>query len=86
MITETDAVHAALEPLRARGARIDFAELVCTGAEAMVRAIEKQEEDELERQRLLESLVERTHNGDGIDLDALFEVRERGWTHDVPRG
>jgi hypothetical protein len=45
-ITETPRVHAALEPLRQRGVKIDVADLIVRGAEERVRRLEEQAEQE----------------------------------------
>jgi hypothetical protein len=38
-------------------------------------------DDEAQRAELRRQLVERLRTGEGIDVDAAYEVREHGWTH-----
>jgi hypothetical protein len=73
-ITETPALAAALEPLRARlGADAPtLAELVMRGAEAKLRELEAQ--DRL-RGRALETFVDRLCDGPVPDLDEVHHVR-----------
>jgi hypothetical protein len=72
-ITETEAVERALAPLRAKGERVDFAELVIRGAEAKLSERDR-------RRALREQFLERTRSARGLDLDAALAVREHGWT------
>ena len=80
-ITETDAVERALEPLRARGVEVDFGELVTLGAAAKAEQLDAAVDDEQRRAELRARFLERTSTGAGIDVDALVEAREQGWTH-----
>jgi hypothetical protein len=44
-------------------------------------ALEQQLQDEPRRAELRARFVERSLSGEGFDLDAALEVRDRGWTH-----
>jgi hypothetical protein len=83
MITETDDVQAALDRLRALDpdGRVDFGELVVLGARAKTDKIERRRIDDEQRAALRERFIERTRSGDGIDWDAMSQVRESGWSH-----
>jgi hypothetical protein len=76
-ITETPPVQAALDALRSRGERIDFAELVTLGAEVKVRRLVGEDE---EANRAREEIVEwmRTGNGPKVDIEAADEVKRLG--------
>ena len=81
MITETDAVQAALDELRAIvGPNIDMAEVVVVGAREQARRLSRGERSDAETMRLRERFLERSLSGDGVDLGALIDVHERGWT------
>jgi hypothetical protein len=82
-ITETDDVEQALAPLRAEGARLDFAELVIRGAQSKLADLQVEREDDARRRALREQFLERTRTGQGIDFEALLGVHERGWIHSV---
>ena len=73
-ITETPALAAALEPLRARmGANAPtLAELVMRGAEAKLRELEAQDRA---RGQTLETFVDRICDGPGPDLDEVRSIR-----------
>jgi hypothetical protein len=38
-------------------------------------------DEETRNAELRRQLVEQLHTGEGLDVDAAYEVRERGWTH-----
>lgn len=83
-ITETDEVERALRPLRARGMRISFPDLVIMGAE---RALERDKSEIGESEKRLElrrRFLDRLESGKGIDLGAALEARDRSWHHDSP--
>jgi hypothetical protein len=80
-VTETPPVREALDALRLRGERVRMGELVIRGARERLRELEAQREDEQERAQLRRNLVQRLRTGEGIDVDAAYEVREHGWTH-----
>lgn len=73
-VTETPALAAALEPLRARlGARAPtLAELVLRGAEVTLREIEAQDRA---RARARETFIDRLQAGPPIDLDETQRIR-----------
>jgi len=73
-ITETPALAAALEPLRARlGADAPtLAELVLRGAEAKLRELEAHDRASA---RALETFVDRLRSGPAPDLDEIQSIR-----------
>lgn len=80
-VTETPPVREALDALRRRGERVRMGELVIRGAHERLRELDAESEDEAERAELRRQLVEQLHTGEGIDVDAAYEVREHGWIH-----
>jgi len=80
-IAETPRVREALEPLRRRGVKIEWSDLVVRGAEQRLRELELDKAEEERRRRLRLDLVRRLHTGEGLDVAAAYEVRETGWTH-----
>ncbi len=56
-------------------------ELVIRGARERLREIERARDDDTRKVALRAHLVRRLRTGDGVDVDAAYEVRERGWTH-----
>ena len=76
-ITETPPVQAALDQLRSKGERIDFAELVTLGAEVKVRRLAANDEG---TNRALGEIAEwiRTGNGPKVDIEAADEVKRLG--------
>ena len=81
MVTETERVERALAPLRAAGCDIDMGELVVLGAERKLSSLEESARDEEERRKLRRDFLELTRRPGFVDVDALIEVHERGWTH-----
>jgi phosphohistidine phosphatase SixA len=79
-VTITPALRAARERLAALGHEPTVGELALVGARQMLREAEEQQREEARRAALRAALVERMTTGEGIDVDALLEVRERGWT------
>jgi hypothetical protein len=73
-ITETPALAAALEPLRARlGAQAPtLAELVMRGAEAKLRELDAQDRA---KTQALETFVNRLCTGPQPDLDEVRRIR-----------
>jgi len=43
--------------------------------------MEAAHDDEGRKIALRRQLVEQLRTGEGLDADAAYEVRERGWTH-----
>jgi hypothetical protein len=74
-------VREALDALRLRGERIRMGDLVVRGAHERLRELEAERDDEDRRAELRRQLVEQLHTGEGIDVDAAYEVREHGWIH-----
>jgi hypothetical protein len=80
-ITETPPVREALDALRRRGERVRLDDLVIRGARERLREMESSREDEVRKAKLRQNLVERLRTGEGLDVEAAYEVREHGWTH-----
>jgi hypothetical protein len=80
-ITETPPVHEALSELRRRGERIRLGDLVIRGARERLRELQAERDDEARKLELRRQLVQQLRTGEGLDADAAYEVRERGWTH-----
>ncbi|MGD0454071.1 MAG: hypothetical protein ABSB69_10780 [Solirubrobacteraceae bacterium] len=80
-ITETPPVREALDALRRRGERVRLDDLVIRGARDRLREMELARDDEARNTELRRQLVEQLRTGEGLDADAAYEVRERGWTH-----
>jgi len=56
-------------------------DLVIRGARDRLREMELARDDEARNSELRRELVEQLRTGEGLDADAAYEVRERGWTH-----
>jgi len=54
---------------------------VIRGASERVRELDAQRDEDARKVELRRRLVERLRTGEGLDADAAYEVRERGWTH-----
>jgi hypothetical protein len=80
-ITETPPVQEALDALRRCGERIRLDDLVIRGARERLREMEAARDQESRNMELRRQLIERLRTGEGLDADAAYEVRERGWTH-----
>jgi hypothetical protein len=80
-ITETPPVREALDSLRRRGERIKLDDLVIRGARDRLRELEVGRGEEAEKAELRRELIEQLRTGDGLDVDAAYEVSEHGWTH-----
>lgn len=74
-------MREALDALRVRGERVRMGDLVIRGARERLRELESERDDEAKRAELRRQLVEQLHTGEGIDVDAAYEVREHGWIH-----
>lgn len=74
-------MREALDALRRRGERVRMGDLVIRGARERLRELEAEREDETRKAKLRRQLVERLRTGEGIDVDAAYEVREHGWVH-----
>jgi hypothetical protein len=80
-VTETPPVREALDALRLRGERVRMGDLVIRGARERLRELEAERDEAAEKAELRRQLVEQLHTGEGIDVDAAYEVREHGWIH-----
>jgi hypothetical protein len=56
-------------------------DLVVRGARDRLRELEVGRGEEAAKAALRRELIEQLRTGDGLDVDAAYEVRERGWTH-----
>jgi pyruvate-formate lyase-activating enzyme len=80
-LTETPPVREALDALRRHGETVRLRDLVIRGAYVRLHEIEAGQDREASNAELRRKLVERLRTGEGIDVDAAYEVREHGWTH-----
>jgi hypothetical protein len=80
-ITETPPVREALDSLRRRGERVKLDDLVIRGARDRLRELEVGRGEEAEKAELRRELIEQLRTGDGLDVDAAYEVSEHGWMH-----
>jgi hypothetical protein len=74
-------VREALDALRRRGERVRLDDLVIRGARERLREMEAARASEAHNAELRRQLIQQLRTGDGLDVDAAYEVRERGWTH-----
>ena len=74
-------MREALDALRLRGERVRMGDLVIRGARERLRELDSERDDEAERAEFRRQLVEQLRTGEGIDVDAAYEVREHGWIH-----
>jgi hypothetical protein len=79
-VTLTPSLQTARERLRRRGMEASVGELALAGAEALLADSGKQNAEERRRALLRKRLAERLRTGEGIDTDALAQVRSDGWT------
>jgi len=79
-ITETPRVAAALDELRRRGAPVSIADLVVRGARALAEDLDGRAGGDAGQAALRARLAARLRTGEGLDLEAALETRERGWT------
>jgi hypothetical protein len=56
-------------------------DLVIRGARDRLREMESARDDEATNAELRRQLIQQLRTGEGLDADAAYEVRERGWTH-----
>lgn len=56
-------------------------DLVIRGARDRLRELEVGRGNEAERAELRRDLIEQLRTGDGLDVDAAYEVGKHGWTH-----
>ncbi len=82
-ITETDEVASVLDRVRAAtGGVLDLPELVRLGGEAKLRELSAAHAADQRRLVLRRRFGERTATADGVDVEALREIHEQGWTTD----
>lgn len=74
-------MREALDSLRRRGERVKLDDLVIRGARDRLRELEVGRGEEAEKAALRRELIEQLRTGDGLDVDAAYEVREHGWMH-----
>jgi len=74
-------VRESLDSLRRRGERVKLDDLVIRGARDRLRELEVGRGEEAEKAALRRELIEQLRTGDGLDVDAAYEVREHGWMH-----
>jgi hypothetical protein len=74
-------VREALDALRLRGERVRMGDLVIRGARERLREMETERDEAAEKAELRRQLIEQLRTGEGIDVDAAYEVREHGWIH-----
>lgn len=79
-VTVTPPLQEARERLRRRGVNASVAELALAGARELLAQTEARAADEQRRRELRQRLTSRLRSGDTLDVDALREVREHGWT------
>lgn len=70
-----------MDALRRRGERVKLDDLVIRGARERLREMESAHKGEARNTELRLQLIKRLRTAEGIDVDAAYEVRERGWTH-----
>lgn len=74
-------MRESLDSLRRRGERVKLDDLVIRGARDRLRELEVGRGEEAEKAALRRELIEQLRTGDGLDVDAAYEVREHGWMH-----
>ena len=74
-------MREALDALRRRGERVRLDDLVIRGAHERLREMEGERESQAHDAELRQQLIQQLRSGEGLDADAAYEVRERGWTH-----
>jgi Arc/MetJ-type ribon-helix-helix transcriptional regulator len=79
-VTLTPPLQEARERLRRRGVNASVAELALAGAREMLAEADARDADDRRRRELRRRLTARMRSGEALDVDALREVRETGWT------
>lgn len=79
-VTLTPPLQDARERLRSRGLEPSVGDLAIAGAEALLADVDVQDERRRTQRMLRKRLAARLRSGQGIDPDALAEVRASGWT------
>lgn len=70
----------ALERVRAVRGEADVRELIVLGADVALREAADEERTRERHERAKESLIRRIGTGEGIDVEALEEVRRSGFS------
>jgi Arc/MetJ-type ribon-helix-helix transcriptional regulator len=79
-VTLTPSLQEAQEQLRQRGVNASVGELALAGARELLADADARDADHERRRELRQRLVARMRAGDTVDVDALREARETGWT------
>jgi hypothetical protein len=79
-VTLTPPLQDARERLRRRGLAPSVGELAIAGAQALLSNTDARDAREAKDAMLRKRLAARLLTGDGLDTDALLEVRGKGWT------
>lgn len=79
-VTLTPPLQEARERLRRRGVNASVAELALAGARELLAEADARDVDDRRRRELRERLTARMRGGDALDVDAIRDVRETGWT------
>jgi len=78
-VTLMPPLQEALERLHRRGLSPTVGELAMAGAHALLSVAEYQDAHRRRSAMLRKRLATRLRTGEGIDTDALAEVRREGW-------
>ena len=79
-VTLTPPLHEARERLRRRGVNASVAELALAGAHELLAEAEAGDADDRRRRELRRRFTARMRSGEALEVEALREVRETGWT------
>jgi Arc/MetJ-type ribon-helix-helix transcriptional regulator len=79
-VTITPPLQEARERLRQQGVHASVAELALVGARELLAEAEASGADDRRRRELRQRLTARMRGGEALDVDAIREVRETGWT------
>lgn len=79
-VTLTPPLQEARERLRRRGVNASVADLALAGARELLAEADAREVNERRQRELRQRLVARMRSGDAVDVDAVRQVRETGWT------
>jgi hypothetical protein len=79
-VTLTPPLQEARERLRRRGLAPSVGELAIAGAQVLLADASSQDDRQRKDAMLRKRLAARLLTGEGIDADALAEVRRGGWT------
>ncbi len=79
-VTLTPPLQEARERLRRRGLAPSVGEMAIAGAQVLLADADAEDDRQRKGVMLRERLAVRLRTGEGIDTDALVEVRRGGWT------